>query len=184
MSFTWRKKMDAKTNNAISKSMMFFHWVIGLGMIAVLISGLVMDDESNNLLFNAHMSFGLLVLALSVPRLVGRLIAGMPKPMTERSKFASIVAAVVMYSLLALTVVLPLSGIAVSVGEGYGLSLFGFELVSSGREIHMLKELGEGIHEFSGEALLPFLLVLHLGASFMHHFIKQDGTLLRMLGKA
>ncbi|HGS4883739.1 TPA: cytochrome b [Vibrio parahaemolyticus] len=171
--------MDAKTNNAISKSMMFFHWVIGLGMIAVLISGLVMDDESNNLLFNAHMSFGLLVLALSVPRLVGRLIGGMPKPMTERSKFESIAAAVVMYSLLALTVVLPLSGIAV-----YGLSLFGFELVSSGREIHMLKELGEGIHEFSGEALLPFLLVLHLGASFMHHFIKQDGTLLRMLGKA
>ncbi|MDF4603927.1 cytochrome b/b6 domain-containing protein [Vibrio parahaemolyticus] len=40
------------------------------------------------------------------------------------------------------------------------------------------------MHEFSGEALLPFLLVLHLGASFMHHFIKQDGTLLRMLGKA
>ncbi|MCV5746175.1 hypothetical protein OFN42_38810, partial [Escherichia coli] len=72
--------------------------------------------------------------------------------MTERSKFESIAAAVVMYSLLALTVVLPLSGIAVSVGEGYGLSLFGFELVSSGREIQMLKELGEGIHEFSGEA--------------------------------
>ncbi|MDW3642626.1 cytochrome b, partial [Vibrio sp. 1291-1] len=134
--------MDAKTNNSISKLMMFFHWVIGLGMIAVLISGLVMDDESNNLLFNAHMSFGLLVLALSVPRLVGRLIAGMPKPMTERSKFESIAAAVVMYSLLALTVVLPLSGIAVSVGEGYGLSLFGFELVNSGREIHMLKDLG------------------------------------------
>ncbi|WP_323217998.1 cytochrome b/b6 domain-containing protein [Vibrio parahaemolyticus] len=44
--------------------------------------------------------------------------------------------------------------------------------------------LGYRIHEFSGEALLPFLLVLHLGASFMHHFIKQDGTLLRMLGKA
>ncbi|MBD6945585.1 cytochrome b, partial [Vibrio parahaemolyticus] len=52
-------------------------------------------------------------------------------------------------------------------------------------EIHMLKEAGRGDpHEFSGEALLPFLLVLHLGASFMHHFIKQDGTLLRMLGKA
>lgn len=47
----YMEKEDGRENEQCNlKINDVFHWVIGLGMIAVLISGLVMDDESNNLL--------------------------------------------------------------------------------------------------------------------------------------
>lgn len=176
--------MNSNTRKTLSVAMIMFHWLIGLGMIAVLILGLVMDDEPNNILFNAHVSFGLLLLAFSIPRLIARLTSGMPSPVTERSRFEAIAAKIVMYSLLALTVILPLSGIAVSIGQGYGLDFFGLPLISPGNEMAQLEDLAEGIHELAGETILPLLLLLHVSATMLHHFVHKDATLLRMLGRS
>lgn len=175
--------MDSNPNRAISTPMIWFHWLSGMGMILVLVSGLIMDDGPSNLLFNAHVSFGILVLAVSIPRLVARLMVGMPQPVAQRGKLEDMAAKIVLYSLLALTVLLPLSGIALTLGEGDGLSLFGLPLILPGNEIEWLEKLGEGIHEFAGETLLPVLLLLHVSASLLHHLVKRDGILLRMLGR-
>lgn len=175
--------MKRNGHNKIATSMILFHWITGLGMILVLMLGLIMDDKPDRVLFNAHVSFGLLLAALSIPRLIARLVGGLPKPVSERGRFEAVAAKVVMYSLLALTLILPLSGIALTLSEGNSISLFGLELFSPVKEMGWLEKLAEGIHEFAGETLLPLLLMLHVTASMLHHFVKKDATLLRMLGR-
>lgn len=75
---------------------------------------------------------------------------------------------------------MPLSGIAVLVGNGYGLTVFGLDLLAGGGEVPWLAALGGAVH--SPLAWLLVLMVLgHAGMALVHHFIRKDGVLRRML---
>ena len=78
-------------------------------------------------------------------------------------------------------IAMPLTGLAVMLGNGYGLKVFGMQLIArSGVETPWLASLGS-LH--SPLAWLFLLLVVgHVGAALFHHLVKKDDTLRRMVG--
>lgn len=47
----------------------------------------------------------------------------------------------------------------------------------------LLDDIGDTIHSFIGETLLPAAIILHIVGALKHHLIDKDSTLLRMLGR-
>lgn len=75
---------------------------------------------------------------------------------------------------------LPLTGISIMVGNGYGLEAFGLQLVSPGDEIPWLATLGGVLH--SPVAWLTVLLAAgHVLMALWHGLVRKDGVLQRML---
>lgn len=66
------------------------------------------------------------------------------------------------------------------IGNGYGLDPFGIELVAGGGpEIGWMAALGS-FHSLIAWALL-ILVAGHAGIALLHHFVKKDNVLRRML---
>jgi cytochrome b561 len=79
-------------------------------------------------------------------------------------------------------VVLPLTGIAILIGNGYGLTVFGIELVAKGPEIPWLAGLGGTLHSPVAWLLMLMLMIVgHVGMALVHHVVKKDDVLRRML---
>ncbi|NLB59419.1 MAG: cytochrome b [Gammaproteobacteria bacterium] len=75
---------------------------------------------------------------------------------------------------------LPVSGISIMGGNGYGLEAFGLQIVPAGGEIPWLATFGGVLH--SPVAWLTVLMVLgHAGAALWHGLVRKDGVLQRML---
>ena len=69
-----------------------------------------------------------------------------------------------------------------SVGAGFGLSVFGFEVFARGEKIELLNQVGHIIHGVGGKLLIAFVL-LHIAGAVKHQLIEKDGTISRMLGR-
>src|SRR5690625_7793696 len=75
---------------------------------------------------------------------------------------------------------MPVTGISILIGGGYGLTAFGVELIAGGDEIPWLSSFGGTLH--SPVARLVLVMIIgHAGLAFVHHFAKKDGVLQRML---
>jgi len=84
--------------------------------------------------------------------------------------------------LYACMLLMPLTGIAVMVGNGYGLTVFGVNLITKTEvETPWLSAIGS-LH--SPIAWIFLALVLgHIAAALYHHVVRGDQTLRRMLGQ-
>ena len=65
-------------------------------------------------------------------------------------------------------------------GNGYGLTVFGMELVAKGDGIPWLAAFGRAVHSPLAW-LLVAMVIGHAGMALVHHFVKRDGVLRRML---
>jgi cytochrome b561 len=164
------------------------HWLIALLFIGQLVGGNVMTRlEDKRLAFNLiqwHKSFGFLLLALVLLRILWRLANRAPRypetmPVWEQR------AAHVSHGLLyMLQLALPLTGwIVVSVSV-LAIPTFAFYLViipnlplaaAAGTE-HLFMRM----HTWLGYAAAG-LLALHIAAALRHHFVLKDGLMRRML---
>ncbi len=168
------------------------HWGIGLIVLAVLAGGLAMGflgfkgvteqlgETGRNLLYLLHKSFGLLILAAMVLRIIVRIRKGAPEydpPLTRMESLASMAVHKGLYlSLFAM----PIFGWLATDALDYPVSFFA---VSIPQFIDKDPELGGllyELHEIFGWVLLG-LIVVHIGAALMHFFVKRDRVLHRML---
>jgi cytochrome b561 len=76
-------------------------------------------------------------------------------------------------------VLMPVTGISYMVGKGYGLTAFGMPLIAKGAEIPWLATFGS-LHSPLAWALL-ILSAGHIGMALLHHFVKKDDSLRRMV---
>lgn len=74
---------------------------------------------------------------------------------------------------------LPVTGVLIMLGGGYGLTAFGLEIVAEGEEIAWAASLGN-LHSPLACGM-GALIVGHIGIALVHHFIQRDDTLRRML---
>ncbi|MCQ4303487.1 DUF2218 domain-containing protein [Stutzerimonas frequens] len=82
-------------------------------------------------------------------------------------------------ALYACMMAMPVTGVLYLVGNGYGLKVFGQQLVEKGPEIAWAASVG-GLH--SPLAWLTVLLVIgHIGAALYHRLVKRDDIMQRML---
>jgi len=124
-----------------------------------------------------HISIGSLLLLLVILRIVWAAKQKNNRP--EQDPATATLVAVGHFLLYAAMVLLPLTGLCVMVGNGYGWAPFGIRLIAQGDEIPWMASLG-GLH--SPIAWLLLIMILgHIGIAMVHHFVKKDGVLRRML---
>lgn len=128
----------------------------------------------------AHMSFGIILTAVIVTRLIWRLIPGHQVPPGEVGLLgiASRVVHYLLYTLLAAEAVL---GFLMRWSEGEAMSFFGLLIpppfAEWSRAAH--HQVGE-IHEWNGWAIIA-VATAHAAAALYHHYVLRDRVLRRML---
>ncbi|MBJ6979354.1 MULTISPECIES: cytochrome b [unclassified Luteimonas] len=162
----------------------FFHWTVALLVIwqALKLFDRIDDGEHwvGQTLVPWHISIGVLVLLLVVPRIVWALRNQGNRPPAPPPRALGLLAKAGHVALYVALLLMPLTGLAIMLGNGYGLTVFGMELVAKGAEIPWLANVGGALH--SPLAWLLVAMVLgHAGMALVHHFIRKDGVLRRML---
>jgi cytochrome b561 len=132
-----------------------------------------------------HISAGLAIPALVILRLVLRVAD--PPPALEATRFGKwpeYAAQVAHYSLYALLIAVPVTGILAQFARGNPLPVFGFFEIASPwiRDKNFAHDVTE-VHEVLANALI-ILAGLHATAALAHHWILRDRTLLRMLPRS
>lgn len=176
--------MDSRSQ--LTKTTVALHWIIAIVIIGSLILGMYIEDLPRGPdkfeLMGLHKSVGVLVLVVALYRLVWRIRNRLPERLTPVAAWQEKVTTLVHMILLAGTVMMPVSGILMSVGGGHPVAVFGFELIASGDESELLGELGHVIHGLGSNVMIA-AVALHVAASVKHHFVTKDGTLQRIFGR-
>jgi|MDSV01.1.fsa_nt_gb cytochrome b561 len=166
----------------------FLHWCIAILMISMLAIGLYMHRYKIYTLYPVHKSIGALMLPLVVYRVGWRAFQGWIQPDYPHQLWQKIAAAVSHSLLLALTVFIPVSGVAMSILSGRGLSIFGLSVVSQQRDansnlVPISNDAAQIMHwiHFNFNYLLIIILLTHITAAAVHHFWWKDRTLEKML---
>ena len=125
-----------------------------------------------------HVSIGSLLLVLIVLRLIWAATQKNNRPEQDPSTAFVVKAG---HGLLYLgMLLLPITGLMIMIGNGYGWNPFGLGLIArGGAEIGWLATLGSA-HSLIAWSLL-ILVLGHAGIALLHHFVKKDGVLGRML---
>lgn len=180
------------TQDRLPRISRWLHWLVAAFMLGLASVGLYMSRAEVWFLYPWHKSLGVIALLFIGARLFQRLRLGLPDPVQPTSPLARRAARWAHGLLLALTVLMPLSGMLFSGAGGHGFGIFGLTLVphqgnpaKPGETLAYnasLAELGEQAHHWLGYLLLA-LVALHVLAALKHHFMDRDTTLLRMLGR-
>ena len=161
----------------------FFHWLISILIIFMLIFGYFLDDVPKDyqpMSYNIHKLTGLAILALMVLRLIWALVNPKPVLPTETLPWERLTVRMVHFMLYLFVILMPLAGWIGSVADNRPphLGAINFEL-----PIPQDKALANAAFDVHGTVaiILIVLISLHLLAALYHHFIKRDDILVRML---
>lgn len=168
-----------------SRTAIFMHWLIALGLIGTFSLGFYMEGlplSPNKLkLYSWHKWAGMTLLALAVVRLAWRMshpAPRLPQSMSPLSQFSAHVGHWLLYVLM---LAIPVSGWLMSSAQGFSVVWFGVlplpDLVA--------KDAALGATLNTVHVVLNYTLVVaiagHVGAALYHHFIKKDTIMSRML---
>lgn len=183
--------MKLDTHSKLSTNTLTLHWVVGIMMIVLLVTGIYMEENEIFTLYPWHKSFGVLIAAFVVLRVIWRIKNGWLSPVRDYASIEKLLSKIVHYVLIIGTVLMPISGFIMSAMGGHGVDFFGMELIARNpdpadpNEVVALNGtlagIGHNMHKFAGMAILVGV-ILHVVGALKHHFIDKDGTLRRMLG--
>jgi cytochrome b561 len=172
---------------------MVFHWLIAVAIITLLVVGKYMVDLPNSdpnkfALYQLHKSSGLTVLALSIGRILWRLINVVPPPPVGMPVWQRWAASASHLAFYVLIIAIPLSGWSGVSTSPLGIPTIWFGLFEvpslpglvGGDAQKDLHEQFVSAHELLGNSMI-LLLILHVGAALKHHFWDRDTVLTRML---
>lgn len=161
----------------------FLHWTMAILIVAQFLKlGDRIDDGEHwigQTIVPWHISIGTLLLVLIAVRLIWAL-----RQREQRPPHVGPTAILVKgghFLLYVCMVLMPIAGILLMIGSGYGLKVFGMELVAqTDVETGWMISLGS-LH--SPLAWLFVILVLgHVAAALFHHFVQRDDTMKRIMG--
>lgn len=158
------------------------HWLVAVLVLATWPLGLMIGFTKDSVkldFYVIHESLGFLVLWLMLVRVGARLTSSVtspPAPAIERY------AARTVHSLLYLfLIIMPVSGFLATNAHGFPLVWFGLiPIWSPIGKAPDIAPIFSAVHEWSAWILLC-LFALHIGAVLLHHVIKRDMTLYRIL---
>ena len=160
------------------------HWLIGTIVILNIIGGLGHDALEGILdVMPLHKAAGVTVFALTIVRIVWRLIhpaPPLPSDMPGWERAASHATHAAFYLLL---ILVPLTGWIMTSAGSRPLSWFGlFDIPKFNvtKDDAIVGLSGEG-HEILA-LLFGALAIIHIAAALRHHFILKDNVLRRMIG--
>ncbi len=173
-------------SNVYSSSQKALHWlmfVLVLGLYGLTFGDSLFErgDPSRAFAWWLHISFGLLLAAFVVWRVVLRLINGVPELPASMTGIERTLAKTGHFALYALLIVIPVLGILLTWFRGDALSFFGlFAVPAPFRPDRSTAGLIKELHDLGANGIL-ILAGLHALAALWHHFVRKDDVLMRML---
>lgn len=178
------------SNLQLGKLTISLHWLVAIMMISLLSVGFYMETFAVYALYPIHKAVGVLALLIILPRVIWRLMKGWPTPVSDYKKSEQVLSKIIHWVLLVGTVLMPVSGMIYSGFGGYGIDIFGLELVPTNKNADgyvpfngAVSDVGAWLHG-TAAYLIAGSVLLHIGGAFKHHIIDKDLTLKRMLGKS
>lgn len=189
-----------------NKTTVILHWLIGLLLLAMLALGFWMHELPKDLpdvaavdlfdlgiytlqlsepmsprafYFNLHKSIGATLLLLILFRVFWRLAHAAPDFPATMQTWEKKLAAAVHHLLYLLMLLLPVSGLLMTLYSKYGLLWFGIK-VFEGLDKPQLRDIFKEMHEIIAIALLT-LIVLHVLAALKHQWLDRDEIMSRIL---
>ena len=183
--------MKRDTREKQSSLTIFLHWVVALTIIGLLTSGVYMVQAQAYPIYPWHKSFGVLITVFVLVRVVWRIINVWPEEVGDSKVWERILARTVHYILIVGSILLPVSGMAMSARGGYGIDVFGFSLVAkanlpeaAGLVFSVNKEIAGTANQ--AHMVIGYILIacvfLHVAGALKHEVIDKQGILRRMLG--
>ncbi len=165
------------------------HWLIALLIAGQIGLGFLMQTMANSpeaqfSLYQWHKSLGFLILGLAFIRVFWFAANPHPSPSSDVNQFEWRVAKAVHRLLLAMTILVPVTGWAIVSTSPLGIPSYVFDLfvmpniplpVSDADET-----LWSWLHTICVYGSMG-LIALHAGAALYHHFFRRDETLRRMI---
>ena len=177
----------------LSRITVALHWIVGITIICMLAVGIYMEENEVYALYPIHKSVGALIFLVILARVVWRISQGWPEPVSTYSKIEQLLSKAAHYVLLIGSVIIPLSGLMMSIAGGHGLSIFGLEVVPTNPDPlnpdktaplnGSIAKAGHTLHGLVSNLMIA-TIVLHIAGALKHHIMDKDGTLKRMLGKS
>ncbi|KEF31356.1 MAG: cytochrome b [Gammaproteobacteria bacterium] len=170
--------MDADNRyGAVSRAL---HWSMAILLLVNLSSEVWFEALehrwSDSDLMAWHQTLGLTVFGLLLFRLAWRWVnrskISMPENWARMAKIGHL-------ALYGLMILMPLSGLATSLGEGDPVSLFGWMVFAPGPEMEWLEDAGEEIHEVLATVFWA-AIGIHVAAALAHQFWLGDRVMKRM----
>lgn len=181
------------TKHTLSPTSILLHWVVAITIIGLLALGIYMEENEAYQFYDLHKSIGTLIFIVVIARVMWRIKQGWPAPVSEYKKIEQIMSKLVHYILLIGSVIIPLSGLMMSIGGGHELAIFGLELIPANHSItdpndviarsEAIGGLGHQLHGLVSNIVIG-AIILHVIGALKHHVVDKDSTLKRMLGKA
>ena len=174
------------TYGAISRAN---HWIVSLaffGMLAVgfILSNDVLTREEAGPLRDLHKATGTVLMFVVAWRVLWRLRQGFPAPVPGLAAWQVTASRLVHWGLLVALIVMPLSGVFMSLLGGRSIDMFGLFAIPPLAEIEGAGKLARAAHGYAAWALAA-LITLHVAAALKHLVVDKDGTVARMVtGKA
>lgn len=171
-------KDSRESYGTLSKSL---HWLMAvlIGWQFLKFGDRIADGEHwvGETLVPWHVSIGTLLLALVVLRMVWAFSQRGQRPGHDYPQELPVkIGHGLLYASMLL---LPITGILILLGGGYGLTVFGVEVIARGEKIAWASAIG-GIHSTLAW-VLAVLVIGHVVMALFHHHVKADGTLSRMV---
>lgn len=161
------------------------HWLIVALLVAQYIVAWTMPHIGRNTpvttLISLHFSFGIVILAVAIIRLVWRATHADPVPLDGVPPWQVQSARALHWLLYILLLVIPILGWINASWRGMPIVLFGAELP----KLIGTRAPGWGwtgdVHGLLAYYVMLTLIGLHIAAGLYHYFIRKDGVLQRML---
>lgn len=164
------------------------HWIMAINLVALIVMGLYMVglpdagfDKVKITLILYHKELGLAALLIATIRLAWRMRNDLPTLVSTLPYWQKVTARFVHLAFYGLMFALPISGLLMSSAAAIPVSAFGMvdipDLVAPSEDLfrRMIQ-----VHRWLGYGLLV-LIGVHAGAALMHHFVKRDDTLKKMV---
>ena len=164
------------------------HWIMALVLGSLVAIGLYMVglpdagfDKLKITLILYHKELGLAALLVATMRSAWRMTNDLPALVSALPYWQKVTARLVHLSFYGLMFALPISGLLMSSAAAIPVSAFGlFDIPDWVGPSEVLFRRMIQVHRWLGYGLL-ILIGLHAGAALMHHFVKRDDTLKKIL---
>lgn len=179
--------MIKNTDNSYGSVSIIIHWLSALTIFGLFGVGFWMVDlsyysEWYRTAPHYHKSVGLLLLAVTIFRIIWKVVTPSPKIIAKK-RIESIAAHAGHGILYVLLLVILVSGYLISTADGRAIDVFNWFAVPSLGELFANQEdIAGEIHEYAAYTIMGFA-VLHILAALKHHVVDKDATLTRMIGR-
>jgi cytochrome b561 len=176
------RKNTLKSYGSVTKA---FHWVMGLLILVQVPVGYIMADLPDTVsqkwtMYFLHKSFGVLLFLLVVLRLIWRSTEVNPTLPASMPHWQAVAARWNINLLIALMVIMPLSGLFMSILSNYPVSFFNLFTIPVLLQKSTAGYVSFLIHIYGGY-IISACIILHILASLYHHFVRRDDVLKRMI---